>query len=95
MAAKRVLVACGTGIATSTVVVNAIEEGMRERGIDVQIRQCTATEVPSLAPGMDLVVATTPVPTGHGVPVIQTIAFLTGIGREDVLNQIASVLRGS
>ena len=60
---KRILVACGTGIATSTVVAYALEEGLKERGLRVETRQCIASEVPSLAPGMDLVVATTPVPT--------------------------------
>ncbi len=59
---KRILVACGTAIATSTVVARAIEEALSERHIPVTIRQCKATEVPSLVQGMDLVVTTTPVP---------------------------------
>ncbi len=89
---KRILVACGTAIATSTVVAKAIEEGMAARGIQVVTRQCKAAEVPSLAKDFDLVVTTTPVPQNIGVPVIQTLAFLTGIGKEDVLNQIAEIL---
>ncbi|MEN6435021.1 MAG: PTS sugar transporter subunit IIB [Anaerolineaceae bacterium] len=89
---KRILVACGTAIATSTVVAMAIEEEMKERGINVTIRQCKASEVPSLVQGMDLVVTTTPVPGNLGVPVIQTLAFLTGIGKEQIIEQIVSVL---
>jgi PTS system galactitol-specific IIB component len=42
--------------------------------------------------GVDLVVSTTQVPSDLGVPVIQTLAFLTGIGKEDVIEQIAKVL---
>ncbi len=89
---KRILVSCGTSIATSTVVAMAIEEAMKDRGINVTIRQCKASEVPSLVQGMDLVVTTTPVPGNLGVPVIQTLAFLTGIGKEEVLDQIAAIL---
>lgn len=89
---KRILVSCGTAIATSTVVAMAIEEAMKDRGINVTIRQCKASEVPSLVQGMDLVVTTTPVPGNLGVPVIQTLAFLTGIGKEEVLDQIAAIL---
>jgi PTS system galactitol-specific IIB component len=89
---KRILVSCGTAIATSTVVAIAIEEAMKDRGINVTIRQCKASEVPSLVQGMDLVVTTTPVPGNLGVPVIQTLAFLTGIGKEEVLDQIAAIL---
>ncbi len=89
---KRILVACGTAIATSTVVARAIEEAMEERGIQVTTRQCKAAEVPSLVQGMDLVVTTTPVPGNLGVPVIQTLAFLTGIGKEAVIEQIIKAL---
>ncbi|PWH17410.1 MAG: PTS galactitol transporter subunit IIB [Anaerolineae bacterium] len=90
--AKRILVACGTAIATSTVVAKAIEDALRERGIEVITRQCKASEVASMVEGMDLVVTTTPVPTNLGVPVIQTLAFLTGIGKEAVIEQIVKAL---
>jgi galactitol PTS system EIIB component len=89
---KRILVACGTAIATSTVVARAIEEALQARGIPITTRQCKATEVASLVQGMDLVVTTTPVPSNLGVPVIQTLAFLTGIGREAVIEQIIKTL---
>ena len=36
---KTILVACGTAIATSTVVAKSIEEILRARGIDVVTRQ--------------------------------------------------------
>jgi PTS system galactitol-specific IIB component len=91
---KRILVACGTAIATSTVVAKAIEEGLAERGIKVITRQCKAAEVKGLAYDADLIVTTTPVPKDLGVPVIQTLAFLTGVGKEDVLNQIEEALKG-
>ncbi len=90
---KVILVACGTAIATSTVVAKGIEEAMRDRGLNVTTRQCKAAEIRSRLSGVDLVVSTTPVPDDLGVPVIQTLAFLTGIGKEDVLNQIEQILR--
>ena len=90
---KRILVACGTAIATSTVVAIAIEEAMKARGIPVITRQCKATEVRGLAPGYDLIVTTTPVPKDLTVPVIQTLAFLTGVGKEAVIEQIANALK--
>ncbi|HEY53035.1 MAG TPA: PTS sugar transporter subunit IIB [Caldilineae bacterium] len=90
---KVVLVACGTAIATSTVVAKGIEEAMRDRGMNVTTRQCKAAEIRSRLSGVDLVVTTTPVPSDLGVPVIQTLAFLTGIGKEDVLNQIEQALK--
>lgn len=90
---KRILVACGTAVATSTVVAKAIEEAMKARGIAVTTRQCKAAEIRGLLQGVDLVVTTTPVPKDLGVPVIQTLAFLTGIGKEDVIEKIANLLQ--
>jgi PTS system galactitol-specific IIB component len=90
---KRILVACGTAIATSTVVAKGIEEALKERGIEVITRQCKASEVKSLVEDADLVVTTTPVPSNLGVPVIQTLAFLTGIGKEDVIEEIIKVIQ--
>jgi PTS system galactitol-specific IIB component len=89
---KRILVACGTAVATSTVVAKAIEEALEAKGIPVRVTQCKASEVPSKAADADLIVSTTPVPTDHGKPVIQTLAFLTGIGKEAVLEQIIAKL---
>lgn len=90
---KMVLVSCGTAIATSTVVAKAIEERCKAEGIAVRTRQCKAAEIRSLAQDADLIVTTTPVPSDIGVPVIQGLAFLTGIGRDQVLDQICAALR--
>lgn len=90
---KTILVACGTAVATSTVVAKSIEEILRDRGIDVVTRQCKASEVASMISGVDLVVTTTPLPGNLGVPVIQTLAFLTGIGKEAVIEQIIQALK--
>jgi len=91
---KVVLVACGTAVATSTVVAHAIEEAMSERGIPVTIRQCKATEVPGLVEDVDVIVATTPVPGNLGKPVFKGLPFLTGIGKNQVLDDIEKALRG-
>ncbi|MDW8227577.1 MAG: PTS sugar transporter subunit IIB, partial [Anaerolineales bacterium] len=79
---KKILVACGTAIATSTVVAKALEDALREQGVEVVTRQCKANEVPALAKDADLIVTTVPLPVNVGVPVVQTLAFLTGIGKE-------------
>lgn len=90
---KTILVACGTAIATSTVVAKAIEEALEERGLYVNMRQCKASEVPSLADSADLIVTTTPVSVDRDIPVIQTLAFLTGMGKEEVIEQIVDHIK--
>lgn len=90
---KTVLFACGTGIATSTVVAAAVSEAMKERGIEINARQCKATEVRGELHGADLVVSTTQLPGDLPVPSITTLAFLTGIGKAEALDKIEAALR--
>lgn len=93
MIKKNVLFACGTGIATSTVVANAVVEAMKERGIAISPRQCKTTEVRSELNGVDLIVSTTQLPADLGVPSITTLAFLTGMGKAEALDRIEAALR--
>ena len=85
---KRILVACGTAIATSTVVARKIEEELEKRGIQVETTQCKASEVPSKISGHDLVVTTTFVDGTGDIPVVHTVSFLTGVGIEKDIETI-------
>jgi galactitol PTS system EIIB component len=92
---KKILVACGTAIATSTVVAKKLEERLTALGIEVKIDQCKASEVGARASHYDLVVATTEVDDAQGKPLIRTLSFLTGVGIDADVAKIASLLRGS
>ncbi len=93
--AKTVIVACGTAIATSTVVAKAIEDVCKENGIKVNVKQCKVTEIRNLLDqGADLVVTTSQLRFDPGIPVIKGLPFLTGIGIDQVLEQIVDVLKG-
>jgi PTS system galactitol-specific IIB component len=88
----KIVVACGTAIATSTHVAIKIKELLEERGLKIYTIQCRVPEVPSLAPDADLVVATAQVPYDIDVPVVNGIPFLTGIGVEEVIDEIEMIL---
>ncbi len=92
---KTILVCCGTGIATSTMVSMSLREALIQRGIKVEIRQCLAAEVRSRLAGVDLIVTTTALPNDLPVPVVQGLAFLTGIGKEQVIEDVAGRLGGT
>lgn len=91
----RVIVACGTAIATSTHVALKVTELLEKRGIHAQITQCRVPEVPSLASNADVVVATAQVPYDLGIPVLNGIPFLTGIGIEEVIDQLEALYKQS
>lgn len=90
---KKILVACGTGIATSTVVTLKLQEALKARGIDADVQQCKVSEISSKT-GVDLVVTTTTYENPN-VPVFRSLSFLTGIGMEEDLNKIVGILSKS
>lgn len=92
--AKTVIVSCGTGIATSTVAAIAIEEACKEAGIDVITKQCKGQEIPELLKqGADLIVTTSIMRFDPGIPVVKGLAFLTGVGKDEVVQEILDHLR--
>ena len=90
---KKVLVICGTGVATSTVVAVKIKDHLDAEGIPATITQGKVMDIVRGIEGYDLIVATTPIPDSVKIPVIQGVSFLTGIGTEKTLSEIAEALR--
>lgn len=88
----KIVVACGTAIATSTHVAMKLKELLEERGLKVHTIQCRVPEVPSFAPDADLVIATAQVPYDIEIPVVNGIPFLTGIGIKEVVDEIQTLL---
>ncbi|MFD2830057.1 PTS sugar transporter subunit IIB [Corticicoccus populi] len=92
---KQIIFACSSGIATSTVVAEKVEEYCREKGVDVNARQGTVGELSGLDGVVDLFVVTSDVGSGYNTPVVNALPILTGIGEEEVLEQIVAILRDS
>jgi PTS system galactitol-specific IIB component len=85
---KRILVVCGTGVATSTVVVNKVREHLKSRGVEAEIQQGKVMDLVRGEVDADLIVATTEVPAGLSVPSVRALPLLTGVGDESVYQQI-------
>lgn len=78
----RILVACGSGIATSTVIANRVKEICADAGYAVDVTQTKVVEVEGKADDYDLIVASTQVPSTVKTPHVRAIAYLTGVGKE-------------
>lgn len=85
--AKRVLIVCGTGVATSTVVVKKVTDHIARKGYDATVSQGKVADLLS-GTDADLIIATTQVPSSVTAPVIQGLPFLTGVGVDGVFAQI-------
>lgn len=90
---KRVIVACGGAVATSTVAANRIRELAKKEGIQVEVTQCRINELDSKKDGIDLIVTTAKVKKDYGVPVIHGVAYISGINIEATEQKILDVLK--
>lgn len=91
---KKILIACGNGIATSTVVATKVREYLNEKGLNVVTTQCKLMEVPGKIEGYDLLVTTGQFEgLTKGVPVVKGMPLLIGIGANELLTEIYDLLK--
>ena len=90
---KRVIVAYGGAVATSTIAANKVVELCKKNGIDVEICQIRISEIESNLPA-DLIVTTSKVKRDYGVPLITGMPFISGVGVEKTEIAIMDVLKG-
>lgn len=90
---KKVLVACGAGIATSTVVNQHIEQLLKDHGIKAELEQIRIVEAKSKQHGADLLISTTMLPTTYEIPSIVATSYITGIGKDATDQKVLDALR--
>ncbi|MFB9759867.1 PTS galactitol transporter subunit IIB [Ectobacillus funiculus] len=93
MAKKRIIVACGGAVATSTVAATRIVELCEEQGISVEVVQCRVSEIASNCDNVDLIVTTARVTKDYGVPLENGMAFVSGVGIEAAEERILRHLK--
>lgn len=89
---KKLLVICGAGHATSTVVRTKMENWLKQEGLSgkVSLKQSSVgAEAKDIAAGKyDIVVSTTQVPASIQDKVIMGLNLLTGFGADQVFAKI-------
>jgi len=92
---KRILLACGTGICTSTTAAKRLEKALNDRELTGKftIEQCNLTDAAAKSAHFDLCVATEPVSGELQCPVILGApALLTGIGLTPIMQKVMETL---
>ena len=98
MKRKRIYVCCGSGIATSTVIAKKVKDALDKEGIPYIVDQFTVQQISSKVAMLkpDLIVSSAQITTDvQGVPVVMARAFLTGINKQDTIDEILYVLKGA
>lgn len=93
----KILSVCGAGVATCTMIAEAIKERLKKKGFtNVEVIKDRIDKIMDKNPDeIDLIISSNPIPPdiARGVPVFRTMSFLTGIGVEKDIEEIVKKLK--
>ena len=84
---KKIIVACGCGIATSTIVCDRLEELLEEHNINAHIIQC------KMEGDVDLILSTTDLPMSYKKTTLNVMDYVIGINMEELDQEILEALK--
>ncbi|MGQ0600467.1 MAG: PTS sugar transporter subunit IIB [Anaerolineales bacterium] len=97
MPVKRIIVACGSGVATSNVAAEKLRGLLEDRGMrSIEVRAVDIKSLESEAKLADLLVTITPGSqrdTELGIPVLNGIPLLTNVGAGKLADQIVELAK--
>lgn len=92
---KTVVVCCGAGMATSSILEGKVKDLLKRNGIEARVLKSTITQLPGVmsSNSVDLII-----PSGmyqlEGAQVVSGMPYLTGIGVEKMEQAIVEALEG-
>lgn len=91
---KKVVVSCGSGIATAATVAREVVDLLKQSGLQgsCEVVASTVAEASSECANADLLVSTVVVPGGVSCEYVSGVPFLTGMGRADAEKRILEIL---
>ncbi|MDV2887506.1 hypothetical protein RYX45_20205 [Alkalihalophilus pseudofirmus] len=92
----KVLVLCADGVATSTIALVALREAFEDMDIPAEFHQGRVADVAHTIEhgGFDVIISTagTELDIDADIPLFSGVPFLTGIGREQILEEIKNIV---
>lgn len=87
----KVLIVCGSGIATSTMVAVKVKEMLEEHGFTVETKQGSAGSYRNDAADCDLIVSTAKL-TNTPIPMVLGVSYIMGRGIEETNQEILKIV---
>lgn len=89
----KVMVACGSGVATSTIAQEEVKKIAQESGVQVKILKGTIAEVPTKQADVDLVLTTANYRKPLEKPYMSVFGLVSGVGADKVRKELAALLK--
>ena len=89
---KKLIVACGSGGATSQTVASKVERLLKEANVPCKIEAVDMKALEQYVKTADGYISIVRPKKDYGIPVFNGIAFLTGMGQKQELQKIIDFL---
>lgn len=90
MADIKILIACGSGIATSTVAHERVKEILRDNNVTADIRKGSLGEIALQQDDVDLIFVTTRYDAPTTKPVVSIFGLISGVNEEQTVQDVIS-----
>jgi len=90
---KNVIVACGSGVATSQTVASKVKKVLDENKIRANVEAVDIKSLDSYIRSADVYVSITKTSKEYDIPTLDGIAFLTGMGIEEEKQKLIDALK--
>jgi PTS system galactitol-specific IIB component len=90
----RILSICGSGVVTSSMIANKLKEMFGDKGYDVSTVEANPSELETcvMREEFDFIAFSSPIGDSHGVPALNAIGLITGMGEEKFLEDGLKIL---
>ena len=85
----KVLLACGSGVATSTIAQEEIKDIAKNAGVKIRLMKGTISEVPMKQKDVDVVFTT----ANYRKPHLSVFGLVSGIGKDATRKKVADLLQ--
>lgn len=90
---KKIIVACGSGVATSQTVASKLGRELDKKGINAEVEAVDMKSLDYHIKSADAYVSIVKPEKDYGIPVFNGIAFLTGVGMDQELEKIIEFIK--
>ena len=90
--AAKIVVACGSGVATSEMVAARLRHLLAEKDVDAEIVAVDVAHVEEALEGAAAFVPVVAPEQAYDVPTVSGVAFLTGMNQDKELDRLLALL---
>lgn len=90
---KKVIVACGSGVATSQTVASKVKKIIEQNGLRANVEAVDIKSLDQHVKTSDVYISITKAKKDYNIPTLNGIAFLTGMGMQEETEKLIQIIK--